>query len=68
MWYLVGSVVSLASLLIGLFLGVKLQKNKKSGGISPRPPGELIDEIVEAVKDDIEAKDTIDKLKERLGI
>ena len=68
MWYFIGAIVSLACLLIGLFLGIKLQKNKKSGGISPRPPGELIAEIEAYVKDDIEAKETIEKLKERLGI
>ena len=68
MWYLVGAIVTLASFLIGLFLGVKLQKNRKAGGSLSLPPAELIAEIEEYVKDDIEAKDTIGKLKERLGL
>jgi len=68
MWYFIGAIISLACFGIGIFLGVKLQKNKKFGGIGPRPPSELIAEIEEYVKDDIEAKETIEKLKERLGL
>ena len=67
MWYL---IVGLIGIAIGLFLGYFtlksiLRKEPRSG--SPPAPAVLIEQIEEYLKDDIEAKETIEKLKERLG-
>lgn len=68
MWYLICGLIGIAT---GLFLGYFtlksiLRKEPRSG--SPPAPAVLIEQITEMVKDDIEAKETIEKLKERLRL
>ena len=68
MWYL---IVGLIGIAIGLFLGyftIKLILRKEPRSGSPPAPAVLIEQIEEYLKDDIEAKETIEKLKERLGL
>jgi len=67
-WYVIQDLIFLSG---GLFLGYFTLKSilkNTSVETRPRPTEDIIEELEEKIKDDIEAKNTIDKLRKRLGL
>ncbi len=70
--YVYGMIAGVVCILIGMLIGSLLHRKSKQqpGTVSPPAPDvvKIYEACKEAVKDDMSREDTINKLKERLGL
>ncbi len=70
--YVYGMIAGVVCILIGMLIGWCLRRNSKQqpGVESPPAPDvvKIYEACKEAIKDDMSREDTINKLKERLGL